>query len=80
MNWLSNILNKIRNRISATETQPPAEEAPTLAETPPEHAEDLSGLKMQELRGIAASRDLGDGRYKGLSRAQLTDLIKKGSS
>ena len=44
---------------------------PASDSCPPD--EELAGMRMPELRNLAASRDLGDGRYKGVNRANLTE-------
>ena len=48
-----------------------------MVEDPCPSDEKLAEMRMPELRGLAASRDLGDGRYKGVNRANLTELIKQ---
>ena len=82
MSWL---LDKIKSLFDAAscETDCGIHEQDT-EETTPEPAadscpsdEELAEMRMPELRGLAASRDLGDGRYKGVNRANLTELIKQ---
>jgi len=85
MNW---IINKLKNlqtffggdccepaeTIAATET---TTAVPVETPTAPEPEIDYAKMSMAELRGHAAERNLGDGRYKGVNRRQLTKLIKE---
>jgi len=82
MNWLIKEIKKFLGLASDVDELSIHEQdtEETAAATPAEPCpsdEKLAKMRMPELRGLAASRDLGDGRYKGLDRAQLTKLIKQ---
>jgi len=44
-------------------------------ETIVEEMPDLAKIRVPELRSLAAERGVGDGRYRGLRKAELIELI-----
>ena len=79
MNWIMNKLKNLQNLFSANCCEPDTTSvSPTLSPEPETEPEmDYAEMSMNDLRAAAAARDLGDGRYKGVNRRQLTKLIKE---
>ena len=82
MNWLTEQAKRLYSWAICSDEcgiheQDTEETDPPVVEDlcPPD--EELAKMRMPELRDLAASRDLGDGRYKGVNRANLTELIKQ---
>ena len=82
MNWLIGQAKRLYSWATCSgdsniHEQDTEETEPAVVEDPCPSDEKLAEMRMPELRGLAASRDLGDGRYKGVNRANLTELIKQ---
>ena len=85
MNWIINKLKNLQTFFGGDCCDPAAtivapQTATVTPVEPPAALEpeiDYAKMSMSELRAAAAERDLGDGRYKGVNRRQLTKLIKE---
>ena len=82
MNWLIQQLKTLLGLAPSVidcniHEQDTEETVPEPAKEPCPADDELAKMRMPELRELAASRNLGDGRYKGVDRAELTELIKQ---